>query len=697
MNKYSSYTNAELEEHLSNYLIDSWSYSKVASFSRNEKEFEKREIYRERSRSSSSTVAGNAYHSALEYFFMELQRKGQIIPITEMERVAFSYIEEVHPNDWKIQKTTPTVEECKIEATKSATRLINNFYGEKDIYLSGIKEIIAVELRCEEWVTVNGVDIPLPCHARLDLAIRTESGRTVIIDHKSRAKFTDDEELTFTCGKQAMTYVKCYESRFGENVDEVWFVENKISKNKDGSSQLKKFVINLDNDTRKLYEAILYEPLKRMIEAVSDPDYVYMINDSDNFVDRAELYNFWAKTLIAEVDDFNVPESKKELISKRQKKIRDASLGSVNPKVISEFKRNASSFIQYDLSNSNMTNSEKIEHILRTFGVIVNVSKEINGYSSDTYLLEVSAGTKITTVMKYKLDIANALDVPSIRMGNELMVYEGKSYLSIESPKKRTKSLYWDKKYIDGMRIPIGTDNFGRLVVWDLDNNSTPHALICGATGSGKSVCIISTIEYARLAGIRDIVIFDPKYEFCNYSSEKYIKVYNDIEEIEVKMKELVQDMQERAKSRASWKTLVVFDEFADAVASSRSGTELDIKEMVEVGQRKNAFGFLEPKMELRTVGREKSLEENLKMLLQKGRSLGFRIMAATQRASVNVITGDAKVNFPVQICFRVPKEIDSKVVLDEPGAETLGGMGDGLMKSPEYLGIVRFQGFYKK
>lgn len=57
-----------------------------------------------------------------------------------------------------------------------------------------------------------------------------------------------------------------------------------------------------------------------MIEAVSDPDYVYMINDSDNFVDRAELYNFWAKTLIAEVDDFNVPESKKELISKRQKK-----------------------------------------------------------------------------------------------------------------------------------------------------------------------------------------------------------------------------------------------------------------------------------------------------------------------------------------------------------------------------------------
>ena len=84
-------------------------------------------------------------------------------------------------------------------------------------------------------------------------------------------------------------------------------------------------------------------------------------------------------------------------------------------------------------------------------------------------------------------------------------------------------------------------------------------------------------------------------------------------------------------------------------------------------------------------------------MLLQKGRSLGFRILAATQRASTEIITGDAKVNFPVQVCFRVPKALDSKVVLDEEGAESLQGHGDGLMRSPEYMDIVRFQGFYYK
>lgn len=348
-----------------------------------------------------------------------------------------------------------------------------------------------------------------------------------------------------------------------------------------------------------------------------------------------------------------------------------------------------------------MSNGEKIEHTLRTFGIIVKVAHEINGYSSDTYLLEVSAGTKMSNILKYKLDIANALNVSSVRIGNDLIIYEDKSYLSIEVSKKRTKDLLFDPKYLDGENLPVGVDNFGRTVYWDLNNHATPHVLICGATGSGKSVCIISMIEYARLAGIKDIVIFDPKYEFCRYSGDG-IKVINEIEEIELEMKNLVEDMQSRAKTGIKSKTLVVFDEFADAVSASKTGPELDIKEKVLVGyyapKKINGISLPpEPKYEIKTVGRLKSLEENLKILLQKGRSLGFRIIAATQRASVKVITGDAKVNFPVQICFRVPKELDSKVVLDESGAETLSGMGDGLIKSPEYLDIVRFQGFYKK
>ena len=424
------------------------------------------------------------------------------------------------------------------------------------------------------------------------------------------------------------------------------------------------------------------------------------------FVDKAELYNFWGQTMIAEIDDFNIPDSKKELIRKRLKKIRDASTANINPKVIRKFKENAAEFIKYDLTNKNMTKEQKIEHTLRSLGLVVNVAHTFKGYSSDTFLIEVSTGTNLASVQKFKLDIASALNVPSIRMNRDLFIHENKAYLSIEAVKKREKFLYFDPSHANGNKIPIGFDNFNNKIIWDIDNPSTPHILVCGSTGSGKSVFLISTIEYAKLSGVENILVFDPKFELQKYNSDPIISVYSDIEKIEEQMMLMVKDMNALVKNGKKRKTLIVFDEFADAVANSRKGKELDIMKEVKVGtyapkKLKGMFGetlsAAEDKMAIKKVGELKSLEENLKILLQKGRSSGFRIICATQRASVKVITGDAKANFPVQVCFNVPKEIDSKVVIDEPGAESLTGKGDGLIKSPEYPEVVRFQAFFKK
>jgi DNA segregation ATPase FtsK/SpoIIIE-like protein len=339
-----------------------------------------------------------------------------------------------------------------------------------------------------------------------------------------------------------------------------------------------------------------------------------------------------------------------------------------------------------------MTNQEKIEHILRSFGVIAKVQHTFDGYSSASYLLEINAGVQISSIQRYKLDIANALDVSSVRINKDLFVYNSKSYLAIESGKKNTATLSWDRTKLDGNKIPIGVDNFGQVVIWDVSNNSTPHMLICGATGSGKSVCLKSTIEYALVNGFDEIYIFDPKHEFRDYKNNHGVTVINEIEDIETQIALLVLDMEERVRRQSKKKTLVVFDEFADAVANSRKGN--DLKNYGEENVGLFANGNVKTKRVVKSV--DKSLEENLRILLQKGRSSGFRIIAATQRASTKVITGDAKVNFPVQVCFRVPKDIDSIVVIDEPGAEALNGRGDGLIKSPEYMGIVRFQGFYK-
>lgn len=682
MHKYAQLSGDELENHLSYYLVNSWSYSSVSCFCRNEKAFEMQYIYRERSRRSVSSIAGSAYHKALELYFRSFSDERQ--ELVDLTTTAYDYIDNVPANDWKLSKRYPTVENALAEATKSVNSLLQNFTSELRVYLKDVKRIIDIEQRYEQWVTIDGVDIPLPLHLIIDLVVELNDGRIVIIDHKSKSAFTDPDEIALTHGKQAITYVIGWEAgNEGQKVSEVWFIENRISKNKDGSAQIRKHCIVMDDDTRRLYETLLYESVRRMLQAVSDPDYVYTINDTDSLADKPTLYDFWTRTLISEVDDFpQLPENKKPLIAKRLKKIKDSSLAMISPQIITTFRDKAASFITFDYSKTNMTNEEKIEHLLRTFNISVQVAHKIDGFSCDTYLCEAAAGVKLDSIRRYSLDIANALDVASVRIPGELVIYHKKSYLAIEVNKARERNLLWDQRYADGYKIPLGLDNYNKKVIWNLDNHSTPHMLVCGATGSGKSVCIRSTIEFALVSGIKRIFIMDPKYEFTNYAGDERIKVLNEIHDIEMQMKSLVDNMNALVRSGRSHKTLIIFDEYADAISQARKGRELDIEGIKEDGT-------------IGVIGRDRSLGENLQILLQKGRSSGFRILAATQRASVKVINGDAKVNFPVLVCFRVPKAADSRVVIDEDGAEMLTGHGDGLIKSPEYNDtVVRFQGF---
>jgi hypothetical protein len=698
--QYGSMSEVDRKEFNKGFLMDTISYSKVASFCRNEKAFERSYIYNEKFRKSASTIAGSAYHEALEHFFLELY-EGNKADIVQLERVAFAYIDEVDPNSWKTQKTTPTVEECEKKANKLATQALSNFYNEISVYLEDIKQVLSVEIYCKEFLIINGVEIPLEFRTMIDLAYINFDDLTVITDHKLKASHSDEKEMKMSIGMQAITNTLAYESATGRTVDEVRFVENKYSKNKDASKpQINTFIVKMDKDTRRLYELKLYEGVKRTIEAVSNPDYVYLINDSDNFVDQAELQDFWCKTMTLEVEEFQyVPEEKKELISRRLKKVRDASIKTIDPNLIKKFKQSAVEFIQYDLSNSDMTLRQKIEHVLRTFGVIVNVTHEFDGYSSNTFLLEVSAGVRIDAVYKSRKEIANVLNVANVRVPSDLVVYEGKSYVCIETAKKRERDLIYSETECNGMKIPIGKDNFKQTLYWDLDNQSTPHMIVGGATGSGKSVFVDSTLEYILKAGVSQVDILDPKYEFNDYSSIPGVTVYQEIEDIEKRAKELVDQMNAKIKSGDKSKAVIIFDEMSDAFGMARKGAQLDIKEMVKVGYYKatKEKPFPDPKMELQVVDTMKSLKQNMASLLQKGRSSGVRIIAATQHPSAKTIDGNLKANLPVQVCFRVAKAVNSTIIIGETGGEALAGNGDGLINSPEYLGIQRFQSFWKK
>ena len=253
--KYKNLTDEQYLDLFSNYLMDRWSYSKVSSFARNEKAFEMNYVYNEGFKSSAASVAGSAYHKALELYFAN-QMTADIV---ELEAHAYEYIDRVEPYDWKLQKTTPTVESAITKASKNTTVLLNNFIAEKSVYEDEIKEVLSVEGVFQEFLTINGVDIPLPCKGVLDLVIKTINDKVVIIDHKSKTSFSDEKEIKFTAGKQAIVYYNLWLAATGVKADEVWIIENKSSKNRDGSPQLIAFKIKMDEDNVKLYEAILYE------------------------------------------------------------------------------------------------------------------------------------------------------------------------------------------------------------------------------------------------------------------------------------------------------------------------------------------------------------------------------------------------------------------------------------------------------
>lgn len=668
-------------------LIDHWSHSMVQTYQRNQLSFCRSYIAQIKGfKSSPSSLIGTGYDEALQVFFA-LFKEGRSITLEEMVLVGMEVVYETPANRIKLGAKTPTVEAVFQHVAKTLPFVIKSFLEEVDTYTDDIGEILFINKRFKEAVTLNGVEIPIPCVFVPDLVYRNKSEKLAVLDHKAVYAYTQKDAVIYKYAGQATTYLVGLEKHIGESVEEFNFFENKTTLNSRGANkgmaQIRKIPIPLNAENRRMYESMLYEAVREVYHAAKDPDKVYLANPNDMFMqgeEKAELLDFWIAWQTQEIQDINpdISDEKAALLSMRKRKIRDSDLSNIDPNIISKFKSEANRFINYS-SMEDMTPSQRIESRLMTLGLPVKVSHCLTGYSSETYLLELQNGRRINDIFKFKLDVANALNLESIRIGQKLSIYEGRSFVSIDANKDQSerKPLYWSEENLEKgtLKIPMGFDNFGELVVWDMESPSTPHMLICGATGSGKSVHIRSIIESVKTLGGWDIEVFDPKYEFRDMRS------VNEIGQIEERMRQLVYQMNQAVQGGVqNLNKLIIFDEFADAVAQSRKGKEL------------NTYDHMG-----KVNGKSKSLEENLKIILQKGRSCGIRVIAATQRASVKVITGDAKANFPVQICFRVPKAIDSRVVLDEDGAESLSGKGDGLFRSPEYNDTIRFQSFIVK
>jgi len=340
-----------------------------------------------------------------------------------------------------------------------------------------------------------------------------------------------------------------------------------------------------------------------------------------------------------------------------------------------------------------------IETTLASFGapvrvVEVNRGPTITQFGVEPDFLEQRGGKK-TKVKVGKIaaladDLALALSAHSIRIEAPV---PGKGYVGIEVPNIET-SLVALRDVIESeafaklkgsLRLGLGQDVSGTAIAADL--SQMPHLLIAGTTGSGKSVCVNSIIGCLLLQNTPDDLKFlmvDPKrVELTSYNGIPHLlaPVVVELERVVASLQWVTREIDERYRKFAKGGVRNITDYNARATANN----EKKLPYLVVIIDELADLMMLAPDETERTITR----------LAQLARATGIHLIIATQRPSVDVVTGLIKANFPARIAFAVASGVDSRVILDQPGAERLLGRGDMLFQSPDSASPLRMQGVF--
>jgi S-DNA-T family DNA segregation ATPase FtsK/SpoIIIE len=332
-------------------------------------------------------------------------------------------------------------------------------------------------------------------------------------------------------------------------------------------------------------------------------------------------------------------------------------------------------------------NAKIIEDTLDSFGITARVSEVNNSPSVTQYALEVALGTKLAKIVSLSNDLAMALAAPGGQIRIEAPI-PGRSFVGVEVPNRSLEVvpirsiLESDvmKNASSKISIPLGMDVAGSPKVADIAK--MPHVLIAGQTGSGKSVCVnswICTMLFRASPDELKLIMVDPKrVELTPYNGIPHLltPVIVEPDKVVSALKWAVAEMENRykkftevgAKNIESYNNLAGFQTMPYIV--------IIIDELAEIMLYSPA-----------------EVEDNVCRIAQMARAVGIHLVLATQRPSVNVITGLIKANIPTRIAFAVSSMTDSRVILDTPGAEKLLGRGDMLYIPPELAKPIRVQG----
>ncbi len=346
-----------------------------------------------------------------------------------------------------------------------------------------------------------------------------------------------------------------------------------------------------------------------------------------------------------------------------------------------------------------------LEKTFRNFGFNVKVVEIETGPVIAQYEVQLEAGLRLAKITNLSDDLAIALRVPSVRI---VAPIPGKNTVGIEVPNEN-RQLVRIRDVIeqtDGrakrMKIPIylGKDVSGNPMVVDL--TSLPHLLIAGRTGTGKSVCLNSIIVSMLMSSgpneVRMLMI-DPKMvELSGYQKLPHLMhpVVTDMKKAEAILSWAVDKMEERYQllARAGVRHISVFNQLGEEELRDRIRPKSEA-EWETIPKQLPFVVIVADEIADLMMTAGKDVEQHIIRLAQKSRAVGIHLILATQKPTVDVITGLIKSNLPARIAFQVASRTDSRVVLDEMGADKLLGNGDMLFLSPGTSQLLRGQGTF--
>jgi S-DNA-T family DNA segregation ATPase FtsK/SpoIIIE len=360
-------------------------------------------------------------------------------------------------------------------------------------------------------------------------------------------------------------------------------------------------------------------------------------------------------------------------------------------------------------------NAETLLRILGEFGVEVTLGEIHVGPVITRYEVVPAPGVRVEKIAGLDKNIALGMRAQSVRI---LAPIPGKAAVGVEVPNQHPtpvgmrellESEDWAGEKAE-LPIALGKDVSGKPLISDL--TKMPHLLIAGATGSGKSVCInsiVASILYSKSPRDVRLIMVDPKVvelKIFNALPHMFIPVVTEPKKVPAALKWLLGEMEQRYQifAKVNVRNIVGFNtrkrgakepEPAEAQASLSGVDPLAAGDDLEIPERlPYIVAIIDELADLMMVA-PAEIETCIARLAQLARAAGIHLIIATQRPSVNVITGVIKANLPSRIAFQVASQVDSRTILDTKGAETLIGRGDMLFSPPGSSRLVRSQGAF--